>query len=75
MDYSDIRPNVQIIDLGYKVDEIVVLNEDDTYTIFINARASHEAQLEAYAHALKHISNNDFNKLNVQDIEAEAHKL
>lgn len=55
--------------------EVVTPNEDGTYTIFINARLSYEAQLKAYQHALKHIEEDDFQQSDVQTIEAKAHEL
>lgn len=68
--------NVQIIDFGgIAIDEQVILNEDGSYTILIDARASYEAQAYAFEHALNHIRNNDFYKDDVQTIEAEAHHI
>lgn len=55
------------------VNEVVTRNEDDSCTIFINARLSHESQLQAYHHAMKHITEDDFCKKDVQKIEREAH--
>ena len=52
--------NVIFIDLPTKVNEAVTLNEDGSYTIFINSRISYENRLRAYKHALIHIKNNDF---------------
>lgn len=45
----------------------------DGYTIYINASLSRIEALEAYIHALGHISRNDFEKSDVQKIETEAH--
>lgn len=56
-----------------KTKEMVCKNDDDTFTIFLNQNLSHEAQLEAYKHALVHIEQDDFDKDDVQQIEAEAH--
>lgn len=53
---------------------MVVRNEDDSYTILINAKLSDTGQLEAYNHAMKHITNNDFQKSDVQEIEMSAHQ-
>ena len=64
---------VKLIDFPTKGNETVTKNEDDSYTIFINAKLSHERQLEAYAHALKHIMGDDFSKDNVNKIEFNAH--
>ncbi len=54
-------------------EEMVIPNEDASYTIIINARLSHERQLEAYCHALRHIGCHDFEKDSVQEIEFENH--
>ena len=72
MDY--IKTN--LIDIGdTSVHEFVTENEDGGHSIFINARLSHEAQLLAYDHAMRHIRNDDFRKEDVQRIEAEAHNV
>lgn len=65
--------NVQIMDMDTMVPEHLVKNEDNSYTIFLNARLSKENQLKSYYHALRHINENDFCKENVQRIEYEAH--
>lgn len=66
--------NTQVIDMDNYVCEQVIANADDSYTIFINARLSHERQILAYAHALHHIQNGDFEKDNADEIEKEAHR-
>ena len=65
--------NVQLLNMDTKIPEQLVKNEDDTYTIFLNARLSQESRLKSYYHALKHITEDDFNKENVQEIEKNAH--
>ena len=65
--------NTQIIDMDILVGEQVIKNNDDSYTILLNARLSHERQLECYRHALLHISNDDFEKYNADEIEYKAH--
>lgn len=65
--------NVQLMDMDTKIPEQLIKNNDDSYTIFLNARLSQESRLKSYHHALKHILDNDFNKDNVQEIEETAH--
>lgn len=65
--------NTQIIDMDVLVGEQVIKNNDDSYTILLNARMSHERQLECYRHALLHINNNDFEMGNADRIEYIAH--
>lgn len=68
--------NVQVLDFKTTCGtELVTPNEDGTYTVLINARMSYEMQRKALLHALKHILNDDFEKENVQQIEAAAHGL
>lgn len=55
--------------------EMVVPNEDGSYTILINAKLSQDGQLEAYQHALNHINNGDFEKTDIQSIESRAHGI
>ena len=71
---SNTNVNVILMDFkSTKSNELVVVNEDDTFTVFINARLSADGQLRAYQHAMRHIENNDFEKDDVQAIEAAAH--
>ena len=67
--------NVQLLDMDTKIPEQLVKNDDDSYTIFLNARLSQESHLKSYFHALEHIKENDFEKEDVQQIEAEAHNI
>ena len=55
------------------VGEQVIKNNDDSYTILLNARLSYERQLECYRHALLHIINEDFEKDISDEIEYIAH--
>ena len=74
IDMEDI--SVHFVDFhGTGIDEQVILNQDGSYTILIDARASYEAQAEAYEHAMSHIRNMDFHKDDVQQIEAAAHRV
>lgn len=67
--------NVIVMDFpNTKEKEMVTENPDGSYTIFINARFSYDTQLKAYRHAMQHIENQDFEKTDVQVIEAIAHK-
>lgn len=43
------------------------------FTIYINKNLTYEQKQKAFAHALLHIKNNDFEKDNVQAIEAQTH--
>lgn len=65
--------NTQLLDMDVLIPEHIIKNSDDSYTILLNSRLSHERQLEAYNHALNHINNRDFEKTDVDEIEANAH--
>ena len=43
------------------------------YTVYLNSRLSYEQRKKAFAHALRHIRNKDFDKSDVQSIESNAH--
>ena len=66
--------NCQLIDFPVKGREMVVSNDDGSYTILINARLSDAGRIAAYEHAMKHILNNDFQKADIQEIESETHR-
>jgi hypothetical protein len=67
--------NVFLIDFQAPGKEMVVSNEDGSYTVLINARLSQDERLNAYRHALGHISEEDFEKPDIQSIELQAHGL
>lgn len=46
----------------------------DGYTIYLSDKLSAEKRMEAYEHAMHHINNLDFEKYDVQEIEADAHR-
>lgn len=66
--------NVQLLDMDTKIPEHLVKNDDDSYTVFLNARLSQESRTRSYYHALQHIRNNDFEGGDVQAIEVNAHE-
>lgn len=51
-------PDVNVVLMDFpskKGNEMVVPNEDRSYTILINAGLNYESQLKAYEHAMSHI--------------------
>ncbi len=67
---------VELIDFkDNPAEEVVTKNADGSYTIFINARAAHDRQVEALEHARRHIAKDDFAREDIQQIEAEAHQI
>lgn len=65
--------NVVLMDLPTTVRGFVRLKEDYP-TIVLNSRLSYEAQRECYKHELWHLLNNDFEKYDINSVEAEAHR-
>lgn len=61
-------------DLPTKIKAVHTVNEDGSYTIFINARLNLEQQQKGYIHELYHIINEDIKSLKeVNEIEYIAH--
>ena len=63
----------QVVLIDLPVNEVVTKNEDDSCTIFINAKLGYEGQRKAFHHAVRHIAKDDFYKINVQEIESRTH--
>ncbi|MCR4739140.1 MAG: hypothetical protein K5886_02635 [Lachnospiraceae bacterium] len=63
-----------LVPLPPGVKEMVVYGPDDAYTIYLNDKISSAARLDAFHHAVRHIYNNDFEKTDVQEIEAATHE-
>ena len=64
---------VYIIDLPDQINEMVTPCCDG-YTVYINAKLSHQERVRAYQHAVKHIEHGDFDREDVQEIEYQTHK-
>ena len=64
---------VYIVDLPDRVDEMVTPCIDG-YTVYLNARLTYAGRVRAYHHAIRHIERNDFERMDVQEIEMEAHE-
>lgn len=68
--------NTQMIAMPMKVRGAVTINEDDSYTIFINKNISAEMQRQTFLHELRHIRNGDlFSEESADEIEARNHAL
>ncbi len=67
--------NIQFLNMDTKIPEQLIKNEDDSYTLFLNARLSQESRLKSYYHALRHIQEQDFRKEDIQQIELQAHSI
>ena len=65
--------NIVVYMNKFPVNACTTLNEDGSYTIFINASLSDKKKMECYLHELFHINNDDFFKSDVQEIEKNAH--
>lgn len=55
------------------VKEAIPKNEDESFTIFINSNLCDSKRLKAIIHAIRHITGRDFEKADIQEIEASAH--
>lgn len=65
---------VRLADLPLSINGLTAENDDGSYTVFINSRASSQQQHDAYEHELRHINGLDFEKSDVGDIERSAHE-
>lgn len=71
IDIADI--STRIYDMPVAIRSFVKEGCVGEYTIIINARLNNVERMKAYKHELGHILGNDFDKNDVQEIEAEAH--
>lgn len=50
-----------------------VLNEDDTYSVYLNSNPSHDRQKKAFEHEIDHIENEDIHSDKpIQEIEKQC---
>ena len=65
---------VKLIALPHSIRSYVVLNKDQSYTIVLNSKLSHEQNMISYWHEIEHIKNGDYDKkCSVDMIELFAH--
>lgn len=64
---------VYLVDLPDGINEMITPCTDG-HTVYIDARLDDAHRLRAYEHACSHIDGNDFEKSNIQQIEADAHR-
>ena len=60
-------------DMPAGIKGFTIQNEDDSYTVILNSRLSYETIRATKHHELIHITDGDFDKLDVQEIESKAH--
>ena len=65
--------NTVLLDMDTGIYEQVSQNSDGSYTIFLNSRYNDTVLREAYLHAIGHIKRHDWEKTDVQEVEAIAH--
>lgn len=67
--------NVQVLDFHNSTGATHTMNEDGSYTIFVNARLTKERQEIAYWHEIEHIKNEDIQAyLDADSVEFECHR-
>lgn len=64
---------IYLVDLPVDITEMVCPCLDG-YTVYLNSRLSQAAQEKSFRHAMWHIEHNDFEKIDIQKIEAAAHE-
>ena len=64
---------VYYVDLPAGVNEMVRPCSDG-YTVYIDVNLDPDRMQKVYDHAIRHIENGDFEKTDVQQIEADAHR-
>ena len=52
--------NIVLLDLPCTVKGLTAKDENDYYTIYINAKLCDEQQIDAFLHEIEHIKCNDF---------------
>ncbi len=63
----DVDYQVHLMQLPDSVKSCVTINEDDTYSIFIDDRLSCAQQWSAFIHEMKHILRGDFESMQTAD--------
>ena len=67
---------VRVLDfpVGVTSNGAVMLNDDDTYSVYLNARATYEAQRKAMRHEYNHMANGDlYGDKDIRDCEEAFH--
>lgn len=62
------------VSLPIGVNEVVIPCADG-YTVYLSDRLDQKGRLKEYRHAVRHITDGDFKKGNVQEIESDVHEV
>lgn len=65
--------NVAYVNLPSRVKSFVTENDDMSYTVILNSRASREQNIQSYVHELRHICGGDYRQFDADKIEYCAH--
>jgi len=64
---------LRYISLPPTIKGLTVQDEEGNYNIYVNTRLTYEANQQTLQHEIKHITNNDFNKLShIGNIEKDG---
>lgn len=67
---------VYLVDLPTAIRGFTVRNNDDSFTIFINAGMSDVMQRDTYDHEIEHINNHDFDHIyDINYLESLRHAI
>lgn len=67
--------NIYFLDMPCKIGATIILENDATYTIYLNSRLSFERQKKALLHEIRHIANDDlYSSLSARLVEKITHK-
>ncbi len=64
-----------MIDLPGAIRGFTMLDLDGNYNVYISARLSTPGQKRALDHEIRHIKRGDYDRTNVEEIEAAAHAM
>lgn len=68
--------NVLFMDMPARIPAFVKANSDNSYSVILNSRLTHERRMQAYQHEISHIKNGDYDKKCSSDIiELFAHNI
>lgn len=67
--------NCIMLDMPSQIKGYTISNPDNSFTVVLNSKLTHEQRLISYRHEINHIQHRDFEFSNADDIEIRSHNI
>lgn len=67
--------NCIMLDMPSQIKGYTISNPDNSFTVVLNSKLTHEQHLISFKHEINHIRHRDFEGSNADDVEMRSHNI